>query len=66
MRVLNMLFFLSISGCINSQKVASLYLNVMTKNTEIPLQSTHVKVDIATSIAHVQLAQTYKNTRKIP
>ena len=66
MKVLNILFFLCITGCIYAQKGASPYLDVLTKNTKISLQSTHVKVDIAASIAHVELTQTYKNTGKLP
>ena len=66
MKVFNILFFLCISVCVYSQKAASPYLQVLTKNTQIPLQNTEVQVNIVASIAKVSLTQTYKNTSKFP
>jgi len=66
MRTFILVFFLSISGCVFSQKAASPYLKVLTKHAHIPLKSTKSNVQIVGTIAQVQLTQTYKNLGKQP
>ena len=66
MRTFILVFFLSVSGCIFSQKAESPYLKVLTKNAHIPLKSTKTNVQIVGAIAQVQLTQTYQNLGKQP
>jgi Ca-activated chloride channel family protein len=66
MRTFIIVFFLSVSGCLFSQKSESPYLKVLTKNANIPLKSTKSKVQIVGTIAQVQITQTYQNLGKQP
>ena len=66
MRTFILVFFLSVSGYIFSQKAESPYLKVLTKNAHIPLKSTKSNVQIVGTIAQVQLTQTYQNLGKEP
>jgi Ca-activated chloride channel family protein len=61
MRTFIFLIFLSISSVTFSQKAASPYLKVLTKNANIPLKSTKAKVQIVGTIAQIHITQTYQN-----
>lgn len=66
MRTFILVFFLSVSGYLFSQKAESPYLKVLTKNAHIPLKSTKSNVKIVGTIAQVQITQTYQNLGKQP
>jgi Ca-activated chloride channel family protein len=66
MRTFIIVFFLSVSGFVFSQKAESPYLKVLTKNANIPLKSTKSKVQIVGTIAQVKITQTYQNLGKQP
>jgi len=66
MRTYIIIFFLSLSGILFSQKAESPYLKVITKNAIIPLKSTKATVQIVGTITHVQITQIYQNLGKQP
>ncbi|NVK51517.1 MAG: VWA domain-containing protein [Flavobacteriaceae bacterium] len=61
MRVFIFLFLIAFTGISFGQKAESPYLKVVTKNANIPLQSTKANVQIVGTIAQVQITQTYQN-----
>ena len=66
MRAVVFIFLLAIFGNAFGQKSESPYLKVVSKDANIPLQSTKANVQIVGTIAHVQITQTYQNLGKKP
>jgi Ca-activated chloride channel family protein len=61
------IFFIALVSSFGfAQKTESPYLEVLTPNAVIPLQSTKADVNISGNIAHIHIAQTYQNTGSIP
>jgi Ca-activated chloride channel family protein len=66
MRAFIFIFLIAFTGISFGQKAESPYLKVLTKNANIPLQSTNANVQIVGTIAHVQITQTYQNLGSQP